>query len=69
MDRTKKRLIGFMKKLVSWAGREVLIKVMAQAIPSYIMSVFSFFKELYNIIQAMINRFWWGYKLEDRKLH
>jgi len=66
MDRIKKHLAGFMERLVSWARREVLIKVVAQAIPSYAMSIFSFTKDLCNTIQATINRFWWGHKQEDR---
>jgi len=62
-------LVGFIEKLVSWAGREVLIKVVAQAIPSYAMSIFNFPKDLCNAIQATINCFWWGHKPEDQKLH
>ena len=69
LDRIRKRLSGFMERLVSWAGREVLIKAVAQAIPSYTMSVFRLSKDLCNSIQATIARFWWGHKPEDRKLH
>ena len=58
-----------MERLVSWAGRKVLIKAVAQAIPSYAMSVFSFTKDLCGTIQATINRFWWVHKHEGRKLH
>jgi len=56
-DRIGKRLAGWMNRLVSWAGREVLIKAVAQAIPTYAMSIFKLPKDLCSSIQAMINRF------------
>ena len=69
VDCVKKRISGWMEKLASWAGREVLIKVIAQAIPTYAMSVFKFIKDLCNSIQSAITRFWWGHKQEERKIH
>ena len=50
VDRIKKRLSAWMDKLVSWAKREVLIKAVAQVIPTYVMSVFKFSKELCDTI-------------------
>jgi len=55
--------------LASWAGREVLIKAVAQAIPTYSMSVLKLSVDLCYIIQAAINRFWWGHKQDERKIH
>lgn len=60
-DRIGKRLSSWMDKLVSWAGREVLIKTVAQAIPTYAMSVFKFPKDMCQSSQALINRFWRGH--------
>ena len=54
---------------MSWASREVLIKVVAQAIPTYAMSVFKLPTNLCNAIQSTINRFWWGYSTEKKKIH
>ena len=54
---------------LSWAGRKVFIKAVAQAIPTYAMSIFRFSSELCNDIQALINRFWWGHPTNARKIH
>ena len=58
VDRVQKRLSGFMDRLILWAGREVLIKAVAQAIPTYVMSIFKLSKELCHTIQSLIIRFW-----------
>ena len=68
-DRIGKRLAGWMNRLVSWAGREVLIKAVAQAIPTYAMSIFKLPKDLCSSIQALINRFWWSHDPDKRKIH
>ena len=69
VDRLKRRLSCWMGRLASWAGREVLIKAVAQAIPTYSMSVFKLSVDLCHTIQASINRFWWGHKQDGRKIH
>ena len=56
MDCIKKRLSSWMDQLVSWEGREVLIKAMAQVISTYAMSVFKFPMGLCQMIQTTINR-------------
>jgi len=68
-DRVGQRLTGWTNKLISWAGREVLIKAVAQAIPTYAMSIFKLPKDLCSAIQAMINRFWWSHDPDKRKIH
>jgi len=60
VDHIKQQLSNWMDRLVSWAGREVLIKALAQAIPTCAMSVFKFSMGLCKTIQSTINRFWWA---------
>jgi len=58
-----------MDKLVSWAGRQVFIKVVAQAILTYAMSVFKLPRDLCSSIQSMINKFWWGNNKRGRPIY
>ena len=68
-DRVGKRLAGWTNRLISSAGREVLIKAVAQAIPTYAMSIFKLPKDLCSSIQAMINGFWWSHDPDKKKIH
>ena len=55
--------------MLSQAGREILVKVVIQAIPTYTMSCFKLPKGLINEIKALISKFWWGYRGDQRKIH
>ena len=55
------------KKLLSQAGREVLLKPMVQAIPSFAMSCFKLPLGLCDEIKALIRKFWLGQKGEQQK--
>ena len=59
-ERVWKRIQGWKEKLLSKAGKGVLIKAIAQAIPSYAMSCFDLTKSLCDEISSMISRFWWA---------
>ena len=53
-----KKLKGWKEKLLSQAGREILIKAVVQAIPTYNMSCFKLLKGLINEIEGLIRKFW-----------
>ena len=59
-DKLRKQLAGWKEKLLSKARKEVLIKVVAQAIPTYTMSVFKLSDSLCEDLTSMIRNFWWG---------
>jgi hypothetical protein len=72
VGRSKKETFGFIKdriwkKINSWrgrtlskAGKDVMIKSVLQAIPSYIMSVYLIPDSIISDIERMLNSFWWG---------
>lgn len=68
-ERIRKNLQGWKEKLLSQAGREVLIKSIIQAIPTYSMSCFKLPKWLIQEIKTLIRKFWWGNSGDNRKIH
>ncbi|XP_021719169.1 uncharacterized protein LOC110686870 [Chenopodium quinoa] len=56
-ERIWKKMQGWKEKLLSQAGREVLIKAVAQAIPTYMMGLFRIPEGLISEIHSMIARF------------
>jgi hypothetical protein len=68
-ERIVHRLQGWKERFLSKAGREVLIKVVAQAIPTYAMNCFRLPKAWCEEVNSLIARYWWGQKKEERKLH
>ncbi|KAK9932943.1 hypothetical protein M0R45_020162 [Rubus argutus] len=63
-DRLTKKLIGWRTKLLSSAGREVLIKVVAQAMPLYTMNCYRLPQSLCQDLHQLCAQFWWGGLLE-----
>lgn len=68
-DRVWKKLKGWKGKMLSRARKEVLIKAMAQSIPTYSIGVFQLPKKLYDELDAMCMKFQWGQEGEERKIH
>ena len=61
-ERLWKKIQGWKEKLLSQAGREILIKAVVQAIPTYTMSCFKLPLGLCGDIESIIRKFWWGQK-------
>lgn len=66
-DRLWSKIKGWMEKLLSSAGKEVLMKSVAQALPVYSMSCFKLPRGLCQQLTSMIKAFWWGSKQGQRK--
>ncbi|GJT41078.1 reverse transcriptase [Tanacetum coccineum] len=60
LDRIKRKLGGWKEKTLSIAGKEVLIKSVAQAMPMYVMNIFLLPDTLIDEIHRALNLFWWG---------
>ena len=58
-ERVKAKLQGWKEQLLSQAGREILLKAVIQAIPTFAISCFKLLATLYNDIEALIRKFLW----------
>jgi hypothetical protein len=63
------RIQGWKEKMLSWVGKEVLIKAVAQAILTFVMGCFDITKEMCDQISTMIGRYWWSNQDKDNKIH
>ncbi|XP_059439185.1 uncharacterized protein LOC132171798 [Corylus avellana] len=69
IDRVAKRLQDWKLKFLSQAGKEILLKAVVQAIPTYSMRVFMLPKALCGNINSLMQKFWWGHKSNDSRIH
>ena len=67
-NRLHKRLSSWQSKLLSRAGKSILIKTAAQALPTYSMSVFLIPPPVLEELQKMLNSFWWGSRREGQRV-
>jgi len=63
------RIQGWQEKLLSKAGKEILIKAVAQSIPTYAMSCFDLTKGLCDELSSIIGRYWWSQQDKANKIH
>lgn len=68
-DRIWRRIQGWKEKLLSRTGKEILIKAVASAIPTYAMACFDLTKELCDQISKMICHYWWSNQDKENKMH
>lgn len=64
-----KKLQSWKGKLLSAAGKEVLVKVVALSILIYTMSYFLLPKHFCEDLNRMVASFWWNGNEGEKKLH
>ncbi|KAL5805331.1 hypothetical protein ACOSQ3_032131 [Xanthoceras sorbifolium] len=67
-ERVWRKIRGWKGNLFSMGGKEVLIKAVAQAIPTFTMSIFQLPSVLCNELCSMIMGFWWGASDGNKKI-
>ncbi|XP_019158004.1 PREDICTED: uncharacterized protein LOC109154732 [Ipomoea nil] len=67
-EKIRQRIGSWNKKLLSQAGKEVLLKSVAQAMPTFTMGIFLLPDSVTLSIERTMNRYWWG-SGTDRKIH
>ncbi|KAA3466908.1 reverse transcriptase [Gossypium australe] len=69
VDKITLRIKGWSTRLLSQGGKEIFIKSVLQAIPTYAMSCFLFPKALCEMIESKFARFWWQKGVGKRGIH
>ena len=67
-DQVGRKIASWKGKLLSPAGREILIKAVAQATSTYTMNCFKIPDSLCSELNSLIRNFWWGQCDKERKL-
>lgn len=68
-EKMVKKVQGWKQSILSQAGREVLIKAVASAIPMYPMSCFKFPKKICDKFNSILANFWWGQQKDEGRIH
>jgi hypothetical protein len=68
-DNIISRLQGGLDRCLSTAGKEVYIKAVAQAIPTYAFSCFDMTKSLCDEISQLVCNYWWNRLGEENRMH
>ena len=63
------RIQSWQEKLLSKAGKEILIKAVAHSIPTYAMSCFDLTKGLCDDLSSIIGRYWWSQQDKINKIN
>jgi len=69
LARIHAKLEGWKENLFSKAGKEILLKIVVQAIPRYAMSIFKLPISLCKSIEQRIARFWWQTDKNNAGIH
>jgi hypothetical protein len=62
------RLIDWAERYMASGAKEVLIKAVAQAIPTYVMSVFKLPASVCDELTKLVRQYWWGVENGKRKM-
>ena len=68
-ERARGKMQGWSEKLLACAGREVLLKSVVQAIPTYSMSTFLLTKKVCKSLTSPMAKFFWSSSIDKNALH
>ncbi|XP_024013218.1 uncharacterized protein LOC112087542 [Eutrema salsugineum] len=68
-DRLSNRVNSWSARLLSKGGKEIQIKSVAQAVPTYVMSCFLLPQGVTDKLRSAIANFWWSSKQNNRGIH
>jgi hypothetical protein len=68
-EKIRKCIQGWKERFLSAAGKEILIKAVAQAIPTYAMACFDLTKSLCDSISQLVCQYWWSQQDNESRMH
>lgn len=69
LERLSRILVDWSEQYMSSGSKEILIKSVAQAIPTYVMSVFRLPASVCDKMTRLMRQYWWGVKEVKGKCH
>ncbi|KAF5459563.1 hypothetical protein F2P56_019502 [Juglans regia] len=69
IEKVSKKMENWKVKFLSQAGKDILIKAVVQAIPTYSMNVFLLPRTLCAKLNSLISNFWWDTQDKGEKIH
>jgi hypothetical protein len=69
MEKVGQKLTNWKVKFLSQASKEVLLKAVVQAIPTYSMSVFLLPASLCKDLNRLMKQFWWKHMANSSGIH
>jgi len=69
VERVRSKTQGWSKKFLSAGGKEVLLKVVALAVPVYSMNIFKFSQSICEEINGILAKFWWSSGEDKKGMH
>ncbi|CAL1374667.1 unnamed protein product [Linum trigynum] len=69
LERMEKKGDSWKSLLLSLGGKEVLLKAVIQAIPTYLMSIFLLPLSLTNKMDSLLKRFFWAGSMKKKSIH
>ena len=68
-NKVKSKIKGWKNNFLSPARKEVMLKSVLSAIPSYALSCFKILDSLCKEIMTIFSNFWWVHDKDKRKMH
>lgn len=68
-DRVEQKVLNWKTQFLSAAGKEVMLKSVALALPVYSMSIFKLPKGVCDDIAQIMRKFWWGKPEQEHGMH
>lgn len=69
MDKVRHKITSNKVKTLPQASKEIILKSVVKALPTYSMGVFKLPCSLFKNINRIMQNYWWGQQEQERKIH